>query len=454
MTGLVRQSTADALVKPGEAPTQRDDLAMEAVTAKPMSRRSLLLKAAGVGAAVVSAAGVFNRPRDVLAAATSAFPTLRVDSDATFTAGPVMVGGPLAVAVGPGGFFVEAEGAMGISSQPASAWYGASPPTRLRLHHPGSGSVPAGDLTILPYEYGMAFSYPGLGPLEFYSAALSAHGSNGSNANFWVGDEGDFGGLYATAHKGGGWFGETYSELASQRFDFTSHGSLRLRVRNNPRTVTDAVTDTSNNVITSAMAHFTLLDIGRRIVGIGIPAGTYVTALISSSSVNTSATSTTSASGATATIGTDSVEVWAGGAGSEAKQLALGAVGAAAQAGLVFGAQEDTNLYRLSQSTLQTDGKFFATGNIRTSQTFQGNHGARGDAYLDAAGTAGEIFLRQNGVVLVQITDSTLNLGAGIFINAPKGVGFWGVKAPASQPRVPVTLADVIAVIRGCGLSA
>lgn len=34
------------------------------------------------------------------------------------------------------------------------------------------------------------------------------------------------------------------------------------------------------------------------------------------------------------------------------------------------------------------------------------------------------------------------------------GIGFWAHAIPGSQPAAPVTLADVIAVIRGCGLSA
>ena len=34
------------------------------------------------------------------------------------------------------------------------------------------------------------------------------------------------------------------------------------------------------------------------------------------------------------------------------------------------------------------------------------------------------------------------------------GIGVWGHAAPGAQPAIPVTLADVIAIIRGCGLSA
>ncbi len=34
------------------------------------------------------------------------------------------------------------------------------------------------------------------------------------------------------------------------------------------------------------------------------------------------------------------------------------------------------------------------------------------------------------------------------------GIGVWGHAAPGAQPAAPVTLGDVIAIIRGCGLSA
>jgi len=35
-----------------------------------------------------------------------------------------------------------------------------------------------------------------------------------------------------------------------------------------------------------------------------------------------------------------------------------------------------------------------------------------------------------------------------------QGAGVWGHAPPAAQPAAPVTLADVIAIIRACGLSA
>lgn len=39
-------------------------------------------------------------------------------------------------------------------------------------------------------------------------------------------------------------------------------------------------------------------------------------------------------------------------------------------------------------------------------------------------------------------------------VKLANGIGVWGHAAPGAQPAAPVTLADVIAIIRGCGLSA
>ncbi len=53
------------------------------------------------------------------------------------------------------------------------------------------------------------------------------------------------------------------------------------------------------------------------------------------------------------------------------------------------------------------------------------------------------------------VADTSLGWGGGSGgLVTSKGVGFWAHAAPTSQPAAPVTLADVIAVIRGCGLSA
>jgi hypothetical protein len=68
-----------------------------------------------------------------------------------------------------------------------------------------------------------------------------------------------------------------------------------------------------------------------------------------------------------------------------------------------------------------------------------------GGVYIQpqAAGSPLVIHARGGGGVSIQPA-TVLTLGAG----------FWNHAAPGSQPAAPVTLADVIAIIRGCGLSA
>ena len=89
------------------------------------------------------------------------------------------------------------------------------------------------DFLIAPYKYGMAIEYPGT--LEVWSTHFSVH-SNPicplcGPPNFWVGDEIDSGGLWATAWSNGGGT-SSFTQLASDRFDHTSHGSMNFIVRN------------------------------------------------------------------------------------------------------------------------------------------------------------------------------------------------------------------------------
>jgi len=89
------------------------------------------------------------------------------------------------------------------------------------------------DFLISPYKFGMSMEYPGV--LEVWSSAFSIHanhklGGNGP-AQFWVGDESDTGGLWASA------FQSTptpagHVELAADKFDHSSHGSIHFIVRN------------------------------------------------------------------------------------------------------------------------------------------------------------------------------------------------------------------------------
>jgi hypothetical protein len=96
------------------------------------------------------------------------------------------------------------------------------------------------DFLISPYAYGMAIEYPGV--LEVWSGNFSVHMNPscpfsldsllcGPGGNFWIGDEVDSGGLWATALNNGGGASSTVT-LAADRFNHTSHGSMNFVVRN------------------------------------------------------------------------------------------------------------------------------------------------------------------------------------------------------------------------------
>jgi hypothetical protein len=105
-----------------------------------------------------------------------------------------------------------------------------------RLSRAAPGPYGFKDFLITPYTYGMAIEYPGV--VEVWSGHFSVHMNPlcpvavcGASPNFWVGDEIDLGGLWATAiYNGGGTDSKVI--LAADRFDHTSHGSLNFVVRN------------------------------------------------------------------------------------------------------------------------------------------------------------------------------------------------------------------------------
>lgn len=114
----------------------------------------------------------------------------------------------------------------------------------LRIRHPLNttgiltGSISRDqDLTIIPYQYGMAIDYNGV--LECWVGEFSIHkglhynidvegnGGTGWGGVFWVGDDLDIGGLRATSRNDND---VLYSEVSSETFGGSSHGTLRLRV--------------------------------------------------------------------------------------------------------------------------------------------------------------------------------------------------------------------------------
>lgn len=103
------------------------------------------------------------------------------------------------------------------------------------------GNPFAHDLTIAPYSFGYSVSYPGL--IEVNLSAFSIHANhdacfpeyscNGSG-QLLVGDQWDAGGWYFTAvWDGPGSAAENrgYVVMAADRWDHSSHGDMRLQVR-------------------------------------------------------------------------------------------------------------------------------------------------------------------------------------------------------------------------------
>jgi hypothetical protein len=105
--------------------------------------------------------------------------------------------------------------------------------THFRLSRAAPDGNGATHFMITPYLYGMGIEYPGV--IEVWSHDFSVHMNhqlvNGTSANFWVGDEIDSGGLFATSFDNGGG-SNSYTVLASDRFSHASHGPLVFQVRN------------------------------------------------------------------------------------------------------------------------------------------------------------------------------------------------------------------------------
>jgi len=136
--------------------------------------------------------------------------------------------------VGFGSIGLELDGDQGISTFTPTNWAGSTPLPRFRLSRPSPDPAnPArpANFLITPYEYGMAFEYPGAA--EWWVGEFSVHnytnGPGGLNgAVLWVDDDVDMGGLFFTGRQLPD--GTQWAEIASQRLDFTSHGPLFFRV--------------------------------------------------------------------------------------------------------------------------------------------------------------------------------------------------------------------------------
>ncbi len=143
--------------------------------------------------------------------------------------------GTLTVSAGPsnGLVAIEPEGTGGINTLTPTAWRGANAPTRIRVNHPGSDVVQANaPFMVTPYEYGMCFEFE-QGVVEWWVGEFSVHRSENTTSGqptyacFWVGDDADLGGFFAKGRYYGP--GNMLTEIASQCFDGTTHGPLRIR---------------------------------------------------------------------------------------------------------------------------------------------------------------------------------------------------------------------------------
>lgn len=108
----------------------------------------------------------------------------------------------------------------------------------------------------------------------------------------------------------------------------------------------------------------------------------------------------------------------------------------------------DTTLKRSGIGILNVNGGF-QVGTSGSSTTVIGEpSGSNQYALGQGVGPASQYGLQfGNG-------DAILYRAAAAQLITNSGVGFFSHAAPSSQPAAPVTLADVIAIIRGCGLSA
>ena len=91
------------------------------------------------------------------------------------------------------------------------------------------------DFIVAPYLYGMEFDYAGVAEWAVYNFSVHANHSLGGTdaAFFWVGDESDLGGLFATANYPSNYGPNGNVTIAADKFDHTSHGKMLFTVRNN-----------------------------------------------------------------------------------------------------------------------------------------------------------------------------------------------------------------------------
>jgi hypothetical protein len=193
-------------------------------------RRRMLKGLAPMGLGAVGVAAVLREARPTAASAAVA---PLADPTAPVTCSSMSV----ATALGNCGMGLDGvEG--GITSYAGQTRPGQS---RMRVSHDAPDGNGATHFSIVPYgndrngrAMGMALDYAGV--VEAWCRDFSVHcnhqtGPVNDPARFWVGDEVDDGGLFATAVYGDGSAEQMHVDLAADRFTHQSHGSMRFIVR-------------------------------------------------------------------------------------------------------------------------------------------------------------------------------------------------------------------------------
>jgi hypothetical protein len=91
------------------------------------------------------------------------------------------------------------------------------------------------------------------------------------------------------------------------------------------------------------------------------------------------------------------------------------------------------------------------SGKLSVTSTDTGNPAS---SIVAPSATTADLAQWKKGSTVAMHLDRFSNLLMGGNVLAGAGLGVWGHAAPGAQPATPVTLADVIALIRAYGLSA
>jgi hypothetical protein len=398
-----------------------------------------LMGSVAVGRAATSAAQVTSTTSSTTSTTVPPTTPVTIETEQTVTGRKTF-----AALTGIGEIVIERDGTGGISSNMTKGFTVEDKPMRLRISSDTPANPHGQHLLIQPYPYGMGFEYDGV--VEFWSTDFSVHGSasSGAGAQFWVGDESDTGGVYATSRDA-----LNFSEVASQKFGGAlSHGALRLRV------VSDAdyveVWQGAQYAGASESGNL-LLRFGTPLGSPGIYFGDDNTTLIRRVNPNQLATPGTWRADQFQTTGTALGGVRASFGTEGAKVIGLVIKGTAAQTAdlqqwwdsanavlvridaagtLTFGPTGDTNLYRSGADVLKTDDDLHSARDVRARDTESNQVIMGGSGPADAAGirfgSAGDTNLYRAAADTLATDDDFefITIGKGPIITSSDGTRY------------------------------